>query len=84
MADDSNGQRWTFETSDADWSQKSTLVYPLNPELMHRSIITDDWSVDMPVTIYLRFTFILTIFDIFMLVIDYQIDYQIWWLDVWA
>ena len=31
----SNGQWWTFETNDV------TLVYTLNPELMHRSIITD-------------------------------------------
>ena len=35
-----NGQRWTFETSDVTWPQKSTMVYTLNPELMHRSIIT--------------------------------------------
>ena len=36
----SHGQHWTFETSNVTWSQKSTLVYTLNPELMHRSIVT--------------------------------------------
>ena len=88
MADDSNG-RWpfrpvsngqclTFETSGVTWSQKSTLVYTLNPELMHTSIITDVQMYRFAkVTIYLGFTFILTIFDIFMLIIDYQVDHQI-------
>ena len=37
----SNGQQWSFETSDVTWSQKSTLVYTLNPELMHGPIITN-------------------------------------------
>ena len=37
----SNSQQWTFETNDVTWSQKSTLVYTLNPELMRRSIVTD-------------------------------------------
>ena len=37
----SNGQRWSFNTSDVTWSQKFTLVYTLNPELTHRSTITD-------------------------------------------
>ena len=37
----SNGQQWPFETSDVTWSQKSTLVCTLNPELMRGSIITD-------------------------------------------
>ena len=37
----SNGQQWTFETSDVTWSQKSTLVNTFNSELMHRSIVTD-------------------------------------------
>ena len=37
----SNGQRWTLEASDVTWSQKSTLVYTLNPVLMHRSMATD-------------------------------------------
>ena len=36
-----NGQRLTFETSDVTWPQRSTLVYTLNPELMHGSIVTD-------------------------------------------
>ena len=35
----SNGQWWTFETSDVTRSQKSTLVYTLNPGLIHRFII---------------------------------------------
>ena len=37
----SNGQWWTFETSDVTWSQMSTLIYILNPELMYRSVLTD-------------------------------------------
>ena len=37
----SNGQWWTFETIDVTWSQKSTLVYTLNLELICRSVITD-------------------------------------------
>ena len=37
----SNGQQWTFETSDVTCSQKSTLVNMLNPELMHSSFVTD-------------------------------------------
>ena len=30
-----------FETSDDTWSQKSTLVYTLNPELMCIPMVTD-------------------------------------------
>ena len=41
MADGHLCQRWTFEISEVAWSQKSSLVYTLNPELMHRSIVTD-------------------------------------------
>ena len=67
-----------FETSDATWSQKSTLVYTLNPELMCRSIITHVlmyWFAK--VTIYSGLVFIVTIFDIFKSIIDYQVDHQI-------
>ena len=35
----SSGQRWTFDTSDVPWYQKSTLVYTLNPELMCGPIV---------------------------------------------
>ena len=45
----SNDQWWTFETSDVPWSQKSTLVYTLNPELMHGSIITNVPSTDLQI-----------------------------------
>ena len=64
-----------FETSDVTWSQKSTLVYTLNPELMHRSMLL--MYRFARVIIYLGFAFILTIFDIFTLIIDYQVDHQI-------
>ena len=37
-----NGQRWTFETSNVTCSQQSTLINTLNPELMLRSIPTDE------------------------------------------
>ena len=69
----SNGQWWTFETSDVTWSQKSTIVYTLDPELMHTSIVTDVLDVQ----IYSEFPFIVTIYDIFKLIIDYQVDHQI-------
>ena len=66
-----------FETSDVTWSQKSTLVNTLNPELMHRSIINDVLMYRFAkVAIYLGFAFIVTIFDIFKLIIDYQADHQ--------
>ena len=69
MAD---GHLITFGTSDVTWYQKSTLVCTLNPELMSRSIVTDvHVHRFVKVTIYLGFAFILTIFDIFMLIIDY-------------
>ena len=70
-----NGQWWTFETSDVAWSQMSMLVNTLNPELMHRSLITDVLMCGF--TFYLGFEFIVTIFDIFLLIIDYQVDHQI-------
>ena len=38
MAYDSSGQWWTFENSDVAWSQRSTLVYVLDPELMQGQI----------------------------------------------
>ena len=61
----SNGQQWTFETSDVTWSQKSTLVYTLNPELMCRTISIDVLMYRFAkVTIYLGFTFIVTIFQV--------------------
>ena len=41
MADDSNGQRLTFEASNVTWSLKFTLIFTLNPELMCRAIVTD-------------------------------------------
>ena len=69
---------WSFETSDVIWSPKSTLVYTLNPELMCRSIVTDVLMYRLTkVTIYLGFAFVVTIFDIFNLIIDYQVDNQI-------
>ena len=64
---DSNG-RSQMATSDVTWSQKSTLVYTLNPELMRRSVITDVQITVVHillVMINLEFAFILTIFDIF-------------------
>ena len=71
MAD---GHLGTFETSNVTWSQKSTL----NPELMCRSIIPDVQIYRFAkVTIYLGFAFIVRIFDIFKLIIDYQADHQI-------
>ena len=60
------------------WSQKSTLVYTLNLELMCRFIVTDGLILMYrfaKVTIYLRFAFIITVFDIFKLIIDYQVDH---------
>ena len=56
-------------------SQKSTLVYTLNPGLIHRSIVID-------VQIYeshnlLSICIDINNFDIFMLIIDYQADHQI-------
>ena len=83
MADDSNGRRpisivqqWTFRISDVTWSQKPTLVYTLNPDLMHRYIIADVQMYRFTkVTIYLGFAFVVTIFDIFKLIIDYQVDH---------
>ena len=70
-----NVQWWTFEASDDTWSQKSTLVYTLNSELMHGLIITNvQIHRFAKVTIYLGFAFLLTIFDIFMFIINYQFD----------
>ena len=37
----SNGLTGILRTSNVTWSQKSTLVYRINPELMCRSIVTD-------------------------------------------
>ena len=82
MADGSNGQRlfrpvsndqqWTFETSDVIWSQESTLVYTLNPELIHRSTVIDVQMYE--VTIYPGFAFIPTVFEIFK---NYPVNHQI-------
>ena len=81
VALDLNGQRSTFKTSDVTWSQKSTLVYTLNPELMHRFMVTDVQITK--VAIYLLFTFIEMVFDIIKQIIDYQVDNQIWWPAIW-
>ena len=35
------------------------------------------------VTIYLRFAFVVTIFDIFKLIIDYEVDHQILSSAIW-
>ena len=66
----SNGQRWALETIDATWSQKFTLVYTLNPELMCRSIVTDTDLLKTQFTLDLHY---INNFDIFMLIIDYQV-----------
>ena len=66
------GLKWPtmdFETSAVTWFQKSTLVHILNPELMVYRFAK--------VTIYLVFAFVVTIFEIFILIIDYQVDHQI-------
>ena len=45
---------------------------------MHRSIFTDVQMYRFAkVTVYLGFAFIVTIFDIFKLITDYQVDHQI-------
>ena len=67
---DSNGQRWTFETSNV-----------IDSNLLRKSIIT---NVQMyrfaKVTIYLGIAFMVfkaTILVIFNLIINYQVDHQI-------
>ena len=63
----SNSQWWTSETSDVTWSQKPTLVCTLNPELMlDPSLLIYRFA---KVTIYLGFSDIATIFDIFKLLL---------------
>ena len=45
---------------------------------MRRPIVTDVLMYRFAkVTIYLGFAFIATIFDIFKLIIDYQVDHQV-------
>ena len=67
-----------FEMSDVTWSQKSILVFTLNTELKHRSIVTNVLMYRLAkVTIYSGFAFIVTFFEIFKLIIDYQVDHQI-------
>ena len=74
----SNGQRWTFETSYVTWSQKSTPLYTLNPDLIHRSIVTDVLMYRFArFTISLEFAFMVTIFDIFKLIINCKVDHHI-------
>ena len=69
-----------FEISDVTWSQKSTLVYTLNPELMHRSIITDVLMccTDLPKSQFV-FGYVsrVTISDILKFIIEDQVGHQI-------
>ena len=80
-----NGQMLTFQTSDVIWSQKATLGQHIKPRvnilyidpllLMHTDVLVYRFA---KVTIYLGFAFIVTIFNIFKLILYYQVDYQIW------
>ena len=59
--------QWSLEISDVTWSQKSTKV--VTDVQMYKFAKAE-------VTINLRFTFIVTIFDIFKLIIDCQVDHR--------
>ena len=72
--------RYTITLHWTKWptSQKSTVVYTLNPE--SRSIVRDVMMYNIgkfTIYFYLGFAFIVTIFAIFKLIIDYQVVHEI-------
>ena len=74
MADDSSGRRPFWPVSNGQrWTFKSTLVYTLNPELMHIDPLLLMYRFG-EVTIYLGFAFVATNFYNLKLIIDYQVE----------